>query len=405
MTRTLPRPLSVGKLPDTVWNREFGRRLLAWYRRHKRDLPWRRTRDPYAIWVSEIMLQQTQVATVIPYYQRFMVAFPTVRSLAAADEHDVLCHWEGLGYYRRARQMHRAARVIVEQHGGRFPRDPQAVRALPGIGRYTAGAIASIAFDARAPILEANTVRLLSRLVAYRGDTANGAGQRRLWQVAEAVLPKRGCGTFNQALMELGSLICTPRAPGCERCPVRTLCAAQQAGQQEKIPRPAPKQQFESVREAAVIVWRNGKVLLRRREPGERWAGLWDFLRFRVDARQEPALRCELLEKIRGQCGLSVESPEHVATWKHGVTRFRITLDCFAGRCTSNRVWLAAGTWQWVRPNELGTYPLSTTGRKIAEIVRQRGSNGQSGAVRRAVPARAQACSRSVSMAPRARSC
>ena len=176
--------------PDAAWRRAFRRQLLAWYRRHKRDLPWRRTSDPYAVWVSEIMLQQTQVATVIPYFERFLRAFPTIRALAAAEERDVLRHWEGLGYYRRARQMHLAARVLVAQHDASFPRELDAVRTLPGIGRYTAGAIASIAFDAPAPILEANTVRLLSRLVAFDGDSASTAGQQTLWSLAEALLPR-----------------------------------------------------------------------------------------------------------------------------------------------------------------------------------------------------------------------
>ena len=199
--------------PDAAWRRAFRRQLLAWYRRHKRDLPWRRTSDPYAVWVSEIMLQQTQVATVIPYFERFLAAFPTIRALAAADERDVLRHWEGLGYYRRARQMHLAARVLVAQHAASFPRELDTVRTLPGIGRYTAGAIASIAFDLRAPILEANTVRLLSRLVAFDGDPASTAGQHALWSLADALLPARGCGEFNQALMELGSLVCAPPGP------------------------------------------------------------------------------------------------------------------------------------------------------------------------------------------------
>ncbi len=163
---------------------------MAWFQRNARDLPWRETRDPYAIWVSEIMLQQTQVATVVPYFERFLTHFPSVSRLAAADEHDLLRLWEGLGYYRRARQMHSAAKKIIADCGV-FPRDIHAIRALPGVGRYTAGAIASFAFDAREPILEANTIRLFSRLLAYRDDTASAAGQDLLWQAAETILPRR----------------------------------------------------------------------------------------------------------------------------------------------------------------------------------------------------------------------
>src|SRR5205823_5405848 len=177
-----------------------------------RDLPWRRTRDLYAIWISEIMLQQTQVATVIPYFERFFTRFPDVAALAAADEHDVLQLWEGLGYYRRARQLHAAAKQIMAEHRGQFPISYDDVRLLPGIGRYTAGAILSIGLDQRLPILEANSVRVLSRLTAYRGDVNSVAGRQKLWEVAESILPQRDCGTFNQAVMELGSEICTPRS-------------------------------------------------------------------------------------------------------------------------------------------------------------------------------------------------
>ena len=194
------------------------------------------------------MLQQTQVGTVIGYFDRFLAAFPTIEALAAADEHDVLRLWEGLGYYRRARQLQQAAKIIVAEHGGRFPRDPEIVRRLPGIGRYTAGAILSIAFDAREPILEANTLRLFSRLLAYDGDPRSTEGQRLLWAMAEAVLPRRGSGRMNQALMELGSEVCTARAPRCEECPVAALCRANQQGRQLEIPRPKAKRTIEAVR-------------------------------------------------------------------------------------------------------------------------------------------------------------
>ena len=203
---------------DSAWLRTFRRKLRAWYDRHARDLPWRGTRDPYAIWLSEIMLQQTQVETVKPYFQRFLAALPTISALAQADEQQVLRLWEGLGYYRRARQLHQAARRIVVEHDGRFPTDPQSAQRLPGIGRYTAGAILSIAMDQRRPILEANTVRVFSRLLAYDGQTTSSAGQRLLWAAAEAVLPSRDVGRFNQALMELGSEVCRCRAPAYRTC-------------------------------------------------------------------------------------------------------------------------------------------------------------------------------------------
>src|SRR5262249_26591429 len=191
------------------------RRLLHWFGRHRRDLPWRRTRDPYAIWVSEVMLQQTQVATVIPFFERFCRSFPTLAALAAADEQDVLRHWEGLGYYRRARALHRAAQVLAAHHDGTFPNDPDIVRRLPGIGRYTLGAVLSQAFDRRLPILEANSLRVLCRLFGVRADPRSGPTRRLLWRLAEELLPPRRVGDFNQALMELAALVSSPSSPRC----------------------------------------------------------------------------------------------------------------------------------------------------------------------------------------------
>lgn len=315
------------------------------------------------------MLQQTQVATVVPYFERFLAAFPTVDALAAAEEGEVLRLWEGLGYYRRARQMHAAAGVLVARHAGSFPMDLEAVCSLPGIGRYTAGAITSIAFDIRAPILEANTMRLLSRLVGFRGDVAAGRGQRTLWKLAESVLPVRGCGEFNQALMEIGSLVCTPREPDCARCPLRDLCVAHQRGQQKRIPAARRKPRTEYVREATVVIWRRDKILLRRRADGERWAGLWDFMRFPLDARRTATPRRELADKVLAQTGLQIRLQNQIATLKHGVTRFRITLDCYTAQSAAGKVKLATGAWRWVRPDELKDYALSTTGRKVAGML------------------------------------
>jgi len=370
MARRVTKSESVpgGVPPSAAWHRDLRTRLVRWYRKHRRDLPWRNTRDPYAIWVSEIMLQQTQVATVVPYYLAFLKAFPTVDRLAAADEHDVLRRWEGLGYYRRARQLHAAAQVVVERHEGTFPQDLAAVHALPGIGRYTAGAIVSIAFDLPAPILEANTLRLWSRLVGYSGEVTRTAGQQLLWQHATDVLPAKGSRELNQALMELGSLICTPQAPACERCPLKNLCVAFAMGQQETIPQAKAKVKFESVHEAAVIVTRGERVLLRRCAPGERWAGLWDFLRFAVAARGGNALVRELTAKVRDQTGLKLAGLTRFTTLKHGVTRFRITLDGFLAECPRAPGPLSDESLQWVRVDQLDQFALSTTGRKLSRL-------------------------------------
>jgi len=357
-------------LPDPAWRRAFRSRLSAWFARSARDLPWRRTRNPYCVWLSEIMLQQTQVATVKPYFERFVQALPTIEALAAADEQQVLRLWEGLGYYRRARQLHQAARAIVAEHGGEFPRDREAVRRLPGIGRYTAGAILSIAFDAREPILEANSTRLLARLAAYRGDPASTAGSRALWAIAEAVLPRKKVGAFNQALMELGSTVCLPKTPRCDACPVAMLCHARAAGLQAVIPAPKPKRPAEARREAAVLVRRGGRVLVVQRPEGERWAGLWDFPRFQIHAEAPAAIERELAEGVNRLTGVAIRLGGHRTTLRHGVTRFRITLDCYDAQCVSGPAAKhASNTVRWVRPRELEAYPLSTTGRKLARLL------------------------------------
>jgi A/G-specific adenine glycosylase len=316
------------------------------------------------------MLQQTQVATVTPYFERFMTRFSTIEALAEALERDVLRVWEGLGYYRRARQLHRAARLLVERHGSRFPRDPEAVRRLPGIGRYTAGAVLSIAFDAREPILEANTRRLFCRLLAYREPPTSAAGQQLLWTLAAAVLPRRGVGRFNQALMELGSQVCLPRAPDCGECPVASLCGARAEGLQQIVPLPKAKQAFESRREAAVIVRRRDRVLLFQCPDDGRWAGLWDFPRFQAHAQAGAALRRELVASVHRQTGVRIELGRHLKTLKHGVTRFRITLSCYEAQYLSGPDGETDSTpMRWLRPRELERFPLNTTGRKLSRLL------------------------------------
>jgi A/G-specific adenine glycosylase len=341
--------------------------LLAWYAEQARDLPWRRSRDPYRVWVSEIMLQQTQVATVRDYFQRFVRALPNVRRLAAADEAQVLRLWEGLGYYRRARQLHAAAKTIVDEFDGEFPRSVDELMKLPGIGRYTAGAIASIAFGLRAPILEANTIRLLSRLIGYRDDPLRSAGQRVLWQVAADILPQDDVARFNQALMELGSLVCTPAEPKCDECPLAGACAAYAARLQHEIPREKPRQEYTAVREAAIVIRRTGHVLMRQCGEGERWAGLWDFPRIALTAEGPLFAREEIAAKVREQTGIICALGPLLKTIKHGVTRYRITLDCYQSEYVSGQVH-ARG--RWIRIADLADLPLSTTGRKIAQLAR-----------------------------------
>jgi A/G-specific adenine glycosylase len=364
------------------WRRNAREKLLAWYRENARDLTWRRTRDPYAIWVSEIMLQQTQVATVERYFSKFLAAFPTIAALGAGREQDVLRLWEGLGYYRRARQLHAAAKRIVAEHGGRFPRDFETVCTLPGIGRYTAGAILSIAFDQQLPILEANTIRLLSRLTAFRSDPASSAGRTHLWKAAEALLDGSGNGDMNQALMEVGSLICTPREPRCDVCPLGRLCPTRRLGLQEEIPRAKVKAKVEEVREAAVIIVDRGRVLLRQCGDGERWAGLWDFPRFAVGkvGSRKSEIGKQLVDGALFLTDVTISDVQHFVRLRHTVTRFRITLDCYVGkraekRGNGKRSVSGDGDLRWVKAAELDGFPLSTTGRKLARLWCERGDD------------------------------
>jgi A/G-specific adenine glycosylase len=366
-------PSVADALPERSWFSALRRRLLAWYARSARELPWRGSRDPYAVWVSEIMLQQTQVAAVKPYFERFLQQWPSIGALAEAGEEAVLRLWEGLGYYRRARQLHRAAQILAAEHDGRFPQEFDVVRRLPGVGRYTAGAILSIALDQPRPILEANTVRLWARLLGYGGRSTTAEGQRLLWGAAEAILPRRGAGRVNQALMDLGSLVCLARGPRCESCPLAPHCAARGSGRQAEIPVKNAKPAFEYRREAAVVVRRNGRVLLGKCDESGRWAGLWDFPRY-VVASTGAALRREIAERVLDATGAAVELGRLLMTIKHGVTRFRITLDCYeATCCAQGRRTNGATTYRWVRPAELERYPLNSTGRRLSRMLAQGG--------------------------------
>ncbi len=362
----------------------FRRSLLRWYSTHARDLPWRRTADPYRVWISEIMLQQTTVTAVVPYYERFLARFPTVHCLAAAGVQDVLRLWEGLGYYSRARNIHRTARELAEARDGLFPADVDALQSLPGIGRYTAGAIASFAFDRRAPIVEANTLRLYSRLLGYRGDPRSAAGQKLLWEFAERVLPAKRPGQFNQALMELGATVCTPAQPKCGSCPVRSCCRAFAEGAQHVIPAPRSRPDVVGVVDAGVTVCRRGRYLLRRRGPDERWAGLWDFPRFPLNGEAQhmreplpagapapPRVERRLRDEVRQLTGVDVEVQGLLTELRHSVTRYRIRLLCFRAEHCGGRL-KRSEELRWLRPREFDDVPLSVTGRKLARLLAEK---------------------------------
>jgi len=362
------------RLPDSKWLRSFRCRVLNWYEKHARVLPWRGTADPYKVWVSEIMLQQTTTAAVEGYYHRFLERFPNVQALAAATDSEVLRYWEGLGYYRRATQLHHAAQVIVTKHDARFPNTFDEVLALPGIGRYTAGAICSIAYHQRRPILEANTLRLHARLLAYPDDPAKSAGNKLLWQMAELVLPTASskissAGQFNQALMDLGSMICTPKSLDCANCPVTALCLAAQEGLQHVIPALKTEKNIEERTEAALVIEKRGKYLMMRYPQGVRWAGLWDFPRCELNhetARQDFEKYCDFIKNIKGLTGYHVVLHDKIAEFRHAVTRFKITLKVFAAKISGRKI-LSEYQTEWVSQQKLSDLALSTTGRKIAE--------------------------------------
>jgi A/G-specific adenine glycosylase len=335
--------------------RALGRALLAWYRSGRRDLPWRRTRDPYRVWISEIMLQQTTVGAVVPYYRRFLRAFPTVRALASARLDDVLAAWSGLGYYRRARHLHQAARVVVARHGSRFPRLLEEALALPGIGRYTAGAILSIAYSLPLPVVDGNVARVLSRLLLVRNGRS-AAGRRRLWSAAAALVAAEPAtpGDLNQALMELGATVCLPRRPACDRCPVARRCAARAAGLEASVPSPPRRRRPVEVRSAVALVSRGGRFLLVRRRDESLMQGLWELP---AAGPGGPAN------------GLRLDLGKPLATVRHAITYRRLRIDVHPARLLSEPV---RGRYRWVAPEDLHRVPTSSIVRKVFAAIPKR---------------------------------
>jgi len=318
----------------------FVRDLVKWFGVAQRDLPWRReenARDPYRIVVSEFMLQQTTVAAVIPFYHRFLARFPTIESLAAATFEEVLPLWAGLGYYSRARNLHALAGVVMEKHGGVFPRDFSSVLALPGVGRYTAGAVTSIAFDLKTPIVDANVARVFARVFCLQGDLKNKENQAHLWQrateIVESCDDENPPSQLNPALMELGALVCTPRAPQCQKCPVAEFCVARTQGRQNELPHVAARRETVELRDACVLCKSTpgfGRTFLRRRARDAKiwWRGMWELPR--VTARDGESTSEAAARMLREEFGLtSFQIGAKLQTVTHGVTHHRITLDCF----------------------------------------------------------------------------
>ncbi|QNN24711.1 A/G-specific adenine glycosylase [Planctomycetales bacterium ZRK34] len=329
--------------------------LLAWYAQQSRLLPWRakpgKLPDPYAVLVSEAMLQQTQVATVVGYFQRFMKRWPTVDDLAATDEQDVLHLWQGLGYYRRARHLHRAAQVIVKEHGGQLPDDVASLLKLPGVGAYTAGAIASIGFGKAEPLVDGNVVRVLARWFALEGGIGDAAGKKRFWDAAlrmveiEVLTRRRfSPGDWNQAVMELGALVCTPRAPRCDDCPVATWCAAKRQGRVDELPTPRVRTRQIGVVHRVAALRRDGRWLVRQRGDGGLWAGLWELATEEREVSPRPSSR-GLRAWVHDQTGLEAGPMKLAGMFDHMTTHRRIRFEIWVARVQGGRLRRGAGRW------------------------------------------------------------
>lgn len=349
---TLPNAPAVSRIRDS---------LVAWYEENRRDLPWRRDPTPYRVWVSEIMLQQTRVDVVVGYYERFLARFPTVEALASAPLEEVLEAWSGLGYYRRARHLYEGARVVIAREGARFPTTVEEALELPGIGRYTAGAILSIASGVRAPILDGNVIRILARLFGVEGDPNRGSTKAKLWSLAERMVEAGEPGTVNQAMMELGALVCLPRGARCDDCPLAGACVARRTSRVDSLPTPTEKRASVDVACAVLLVRDEDRVLLRRRGPDELLPGMWDLPGAfgGVDGdRDRP------LDETVAALPFCVEVGERLGVLRHGVTYRRITLEVVEARMTG-RIATLPEDFHWCTPIEAASKALSAPARKI----------------------------------------
>ncbi len=345
----------------------FAQALVAWYKANARDLPWRKGNSAYEIWLSEVMLQQTQVATVIPYFHRFLKSFPTVGALANAPVDAVLKQWEGLGYYSRARNLHKAAQQVVRQHGGQFPTTLEEMNALPGIGRSTAGAILTFAMGQAHPLLDGNVKRVLSRL--YDIDELPAKVEAAMWaHSAELLAQTEDAYSFNQAIMELGATLCTTKHPQCLVCPVKAQCTAAANGTQHERPIKAVKKPTPHHDIGAAVIWHQGKVLIQQRPAKGLLGGLWEF----PGGKQEPdeSIEATVVREIAEELAMDITVGKKVATVKHAYSHFKITLHAY--HCT----WLSgqptphcADDWAWVKPEDLNNYAFPKANLKVIEAI------------------------------------
>ena len=345
--------------------------ILKWFDKNKRKLPWRINKDPYAIWISEIMLQQTQVDTVIPFYTRWMQSFPDINTLAHASPDAVLKHWEGLGYYSRARNLHKAARILLQNHKGIFPDDFQTVLSLPGIGRYTSGAILSIAFDQKHPVLDGNVIRVFARLFMINDPVNSPKIQKTLWEKAEELLPSKRTGDYNQSLMELGALLCTPKNPQCPLCPLQKICLAEKEDKQALLPLKTNRTKIEKIRTVIALLRKNNKIFIQKRKAEGFLGGLWEFPGGKIE-KQETA-EAALQREIKEELGISIAISHPYPALRHAYTRFQVTLFPFDCKQLSGRIKLTSATeHKWVRPEELSSFAFPAANKKLIEILAQK---------------------------------
>ncbi len=343
--------------------------LLQWFQEEARDLPWRKSQDPYHIWLSEILLQQTRVDQGLPYYERFLVALPTLPALAAASEDEVLKLWEGLGYYTRARNLHKAARQVMEQHHGSLPESAEILQLLPGVGRYTAGAIASIAFNERVPVVDGNVKRVLTRLFNIAMPIGESATEKKLWAIADALVPESAPGDFNQSMMELGARICTPRKPDCDSCPVFSECAARKKGLQEQRPVKKPRKAVPHKEIVVAVIERDRQYLIGRRGPDGMLAGLWEFPGGKLEAGEthQAALARECAEEL----GVEVKVGGMIASVKHVYTHLKVTLNVYRCAIVSGEARSNVHTeLKWVHPEEFDAYAFPKANHKFLDLLR-----------------------------------
>jgi A/G-specific adenine glycosylase len=348
--------------------KRFQSSLVRWFRANRRPMPWRETSDPYRIWISEVLLQQTQVATATGYYERFIRRFPDVGSLSAARLQTVMKLWEGLGYYSRARNLHAAARLIVKRFGGRVPDAMDDLLSLPGVGRYTAGALLSIAYGRPAAVLDGNVIRVLSRLFRVEEDVRKPGTREALWELAGSLMPAADCRDYNEALMELGAVVCVPRNPSCGVCPVRTHCRALAASAQDQYPRSAPSRPVPHKHVTAGIIWKKDRFLITLRPARGMLGGLWEFPGGKAEP-GETLPEC-LKREIREELGIEIRVLRRRVSVNHAYTHFRITLHAFECLAGPGRIRPAAcDDFRWITARELDRYPFPAADRKIIRLL------------------------------------